>query len=95
MICSQVSLYCFPHVIWRAADIISVQAFLPPFVFVPADNDPHEPLTVQFLFISLLNTDIRFYHHRKDVFHALGKGVNNFLEYKHRENREEGKRGNT
>lgn len=94
MICSQVSLYCFPHVIWRAADIISVQAFLPPFVFVPADNDPHEPLTVQFLFISLLNTDIRFYHHRKDVFHALGKGVNNFLEYKHRENREEGKRGN-
>ena len=29
------------------------------------------------------------------IFHALGKGVNNFLEHKHRENREEGKRGNT
>ena len=80
MICSQVSLHCFPHVIWRTADIISVQAFLPPFVFVPADNDPYVSLTVHFLFISLLNTDTRFYNHSKDVFHALGNSMNKSLD---------------
>lgn len=42
----------------------------------------------------MLNIDIWFYYYRKDVFYVFGKGVNNFLEYKYRENWEEGKRGN-